>query len=109
MMRKNVEHHQSVFFAATRRYFVTQYDFLAVIMNGRPESERARIITNHVGHPRINYCLSSGARTSRSNDGPTRETARNLLHVLLRVAAVDTQRVQLHQLTRIVFINAAAL
>ena len=109
MMRKNVEHHQSVFFAATRRYFVTQYDFLAVIMNARPKNKRARVIANHVGHSRIHYCLSSRARTPRSNDGPTGETARNFLDVLLGVAAVDTQRVQLHQFTRIVFINSAAL
>src|SRR5256885_1575496 len=59
MMRKYVEHHQSVFLTAARRNLVTQYNFLAVVMNARPENERARFITNQFGHPRINYCLGS--------------------------------------------------
>ena len=86
-----------------------QHDFLSVIMNSRPENKCAWIIANHVRHSRVHYCLRSRARTPRSNDGPTRETARDFLHVLLRIAAVDAERVQLHQLTRIVFINAAPL
>ena len=39
-----------------------------------------------------------GAAAARLIDGPSREDARHFLHVLLRVAAVHAERVQLHQL-----------
>ena len=37
-------------------------------------------------------------------DGPAGERARDLDHVLLRIAAVDAERVQLHQLARVVLV-----
>ena len=49
-------------------------------------------------------------RTTRDTaDRPSRENLRELLHVLLRVAAVDAQRVQLEQLARVVFVQASSL
>ena len=38
---------------------------------------------------------------------PSRKATRDFLHVFLRVTAVDAERVQLHQLARIVFVEAA--
>ena len=49
------------------------------------------------------------ARDARSTDGPAGENLRELLHVLLRVAAVDAERVQLEQLARVVFVQPALL
>ena len=43
----------------------------------------------------------------RPIDRPAREDARHLDDVLLRVAAVDAERVQLHQLARVVLVEAA--
>ena len=40
-------------------------------------------------------------------DADAGQDARQLLHVLLRVAAIDAQRVQLHQLARVVLIDVA--
>src|SRR5215211_5082910 len=44
---------------------------------------------------------------ARREDRPAGEGARHLLHVLLRVAALDAERVQLHQLARVVLVDAA--
>ena len=41
--------------------------------------------------------------------GPSGENLRQLLHILLRVAAVDAQRVQLEQFARVVFVEPAPL
>src|ERR1700730_2477565 len=38
-------------------------------------------------------------------DGPTRERASHLDHVLLRIAGVDSQRVQLHQFAPIILVE----
>ena len=46
------------------------------------------------------------AAALRPVDCPASEDARHLGHVGLRVAAIDAQRVQLHQLARVVFIQA---
>ena len=57
----------------------------------------------------VAHRLSRGTAAARREDGPTRKTARHLLHVLLRVAAVYAQSVQFHQFARVVFIDAASL
>ena len=44
-----------------------------------------------------------------ATDSPAGEDLRELLHVLLRVAAVDAERVQLEQLACVVFVEAAPL
>ena len=54
-------------------------------------------------------CGVTAARHARSADGPAREDLRELLHVLLRVAAVDAERVQLQQFARVVLVEAALL
>ena len=43
----------------------------------------------------------------RAIDRPARQDARDFDHVLLRVAAVHAERVQLHQLARVVLVQAA--
>ncbi len=45
---------------------------------------------------------------ARVCDSPAGEGARDFLHVPLRVAAFDAERVQLHQLARVVLVDAAA-
>src|SRR5689334_18176902 len=45
--------------------------------------------------------------TPRFFDGPAAEDARDLGHIFLRVTAVYPERVQLHELARVVFIQAA--
>ena len=47
------------------------------------------------------------AALARLANGPAREAARHFRDVLLRVAAVDAERVQLHQLARVVFVQPA--
>ena len=44
---------------------------------------------------------------ARLKDSTAREGARDLLNVLLRVAAVNAERVQFHQLARVVLVDAA--
>src|SRR4029450_9084157 len=69
--------------------FVTKHDFFPVVV-----------------HPRIKH---EAASLSRIRDSPPREGARNFLHVLLGVPAVDAERVELHQFTGIVFVQAARI
>src|SRR4029078_8442709 len=45
--------------------------------------------------------------SGRPVERPTRQRACNLLNIFLRVAAVHAQRVQLHQLARIVLVETA--
>ena len=52
------------------------------------------------------HLLSPSAATETA-DGPAGEDLRELLHVLLRVAAVDAERVQLEQLARVVLVQPA--
>src|SRR5687767_13661619 len=48
-------------------------------------------------------------RAAEAAHRPPGENFRQLLHILLRVAAVDAERVQLEQLARVVFVQAALL
>ena len=45
----------------------------------------------------------------RLPNGPPGEAARHFDHVLLRISAIDAQRMQFHQLAAVVFIQAAFL
>src|SRR6185503_2951306 len=105
MMRKDVEHHQAVFDSAPRRNLVAQHDLLAVVVNTLVEEERTRIATCAFTHHRI-HCGSTAAWLE---DGPTRKTSRDFLHVFLRVATIDAECVQFHQLARVVLIDTASL
>src|SRR5688572_1505167 len=53
--------------------------------------------------------LQPRGRPAQSVDGPPSENLRELLHVLLRVAAIHAERVELEQLARVVFVESAAL
>src|SRR4029079_8240563 len=50
-----------------------------------------------------------GSTAARLEDGPTRKTTRHFLHIFLRVAAIDSERVQFHQLTRVILVDTATL
>src|SRR5579884_3666142 len=56
-------------------------------------------------HTRLVFEITTPARLL---DGPPGENARYLSHVLLRVAAVDTERVQFHQLAAVIFVQTTA-
>src|SRR5262249_1997675 len=85
---EDVEHLLAVGLAAARFDHVAEHDFLAGIVEARIEPEAA-------AKPRV-------------LDRPPREGARDLGHVLLRVAAVHAERVQLHQLAAVVLVETPA-
>src|SRR5439155_15636030 len=55
-------------------------------------------------HPRLE---PESAALPRIRDRPARETPRDVDDVVLRVAAVDAERVQLHQLAAVVLVESA--
>src|SRR5439155_10649761 len=75
--------------AAARGYPQAEDGLLAAVVHERTEDEARGV--------------------ARTVDRPARERARHLGDVLLRVAAVDAERVQLHQLARVVLVEAGAL
>ena len=52
----------------------------------------------------INEFAIVAARITRESQGPPGEAARDLLDIELRVSTVDSERMQLHQLARVVFV-----
>src|SRR6516164_9420882 len=88
MMDENVEHLLTVLFAVARGNSDAQYDLFAIVVQPRIENEFGVAL--------------------RLVDGPAGEAARYFDDVLLRVAAVHAERVQLHQFTAVVFVQAAA-
>src|ERR1051325_621502 len=116
MMREDVEHHQTVFHAATCRNLVTENHLLAVVMCAGVEEERAGSAPHRVAESRIALTVARqdhgghcGSAAARLENGPTGKAARYLLHVFLRVTAINSERVQFHQLARVVFVDAASL
>src|SRR6185369_7510127 len=105
MVGKDVEHHQSVLDSTAAWDLVTENNLLAVVMRTCIEEECSGIPSRAVAH----YCVERRGAAARLKDGPTSEAPRNFLHVFLSVATVDTERVQLHQLARVVFIYPATL
>ena len=87
-VRQEVEHQLAVLLAAAGLDRLSEHDLLAIVVHPRLESERAAL--------------------ARIGDRPAGERARDFLDVLLRVAAVDAERVELHQLARVVLVEAAA-
>src|SRR2546421_544423 len=87
MRCQNVQHAFTVRDAAARQNLVTEDDFLPVVMQSRTIEKQTLLV----------WLL----------DSPTAEATRDFLYVLLRVCAIDTERVQLHQLAGILFIRAA--
>ena len=52
----------------------------------------------------VNEFAIVAARIARESQGPAGEAARDLLDIEFRVSTVDPERVQLHQLARVVFV-----
>ena len=84
--REDVEHLLAVGLAAARLDDVAEHHLLAGVVQARVEREAAAL--------------------PRAVDRPAGERARHLGDVLLRVAAVDAERVQLHQLAAVVLVEA---
>src|SRR5436309_10800310 len=104
-MGQNIEHHQSILEATAGRNLVAQDYLLTIVVHACVEEEGARRATCSLTQHRIRRC---GA-TARLKDGPTSETARDFLHVLLRVATINSEGVKFHQLARVVFVDTAPL
>src|SRR5205085_12091977 len=85
--RQYVDHAQGVADAAARGDGDAEYRLATAVMHPRAEDEAAALI----------------GPVNR----PAGEAARDLLNVLLRVATLDAQRVQLHQLARVVLVDVA--
>ncbi len=85
-VRENVEHLFAVVLAAARLDSVTEHDLLALVVQLRHEAEAAAL--------------------ARVRDRPAGERARDFGDVLLRVAAVDAERVQLEQLAPVVLVQS---
>src|SRR3712207_5913736 len=73
---------------------MTEDGLLAVVVQQRMKDEAAAV-------------LRVVREAARVEDRPAGEATRDLLHVLLRVSAVYSERVQLHQLARVVLVDAA--
>src|SRR5579862_5434711 len=86
MCRENLENLLAVLHAACSFDFMAQNGFLAIIMEERAENEASTL--------------------PWAVDGPAGKAARNLAYIVLSVAAIDTQRVELHKLSRIVLVQA---
>src|SRR6266567_8431676 len=87
MCRQNVEHTFAIPNASARKKLVAEHSLLAVIVQTGTVQEQSFLV----------WFLN----------GPAGETARNFLHVLLRVSAIHAHRVQLHQFARVIFVEAA--
>src|SRR5258706_11233475 len=74
-------------------------------MHARAENEFTGIVTRITSHQ------SRRGRTAaaRLKDGPAGEATRYFLHVLLCVAAINPEGVQLHQFARVILVDAASL
>ena len=89
MMRQNVDHLQTVLLAAAGGDLVAQDGLLTGIVH-------------EAANTNSGLCVGLA-------DGPAGEAARDRDHVLLRVAAVHAQRVQLHQLAAVVLVQPVRL
>src|SRR5205814_8433795 len=89
VFRQQLEHDLAVAHAAAGRDLAAEHGLAAVVVQERYELEASPL-------PRI-------------AQRPTREAAGNFGDVFLRVAAVDAERVQLHQLPGVVLVEAARL
>src|SRR6476620_3173250 len=84
MVGKDVDHLKRVLLATTCRNSVSEHRlFLEVVHEWREHKLRILGISN----------------------GPAGEAARDGNHIILRIAAVDTERVQFHDLPAIIFVQ----
>src|SRR5690348_9058191 len=86
MTRHNVQDPLAFVLPVTTGELLTENDLLAGVVNVGIEEELAALALK----------------------GPSGQRARHFLNILLRIAAVDAERVQLHQLTRVVFVETAS-
>src|ERR1700736_1355577 len=100
MVGKNVQHHQTIFHASTCWYLVSKDDLFPVVVKPRIEIKLACIR----GH---SLRVHGSRKTTWLIYRPASEAACHFLNVFLRVAAVNTQRVKLHQLASVVFVDAS--
>src|SRR6185503_7264510 len=83
--RDDIEHALTFVLTVTGREFLPENHLLAGVVNVRVEDELAALPLER----------------------PSGQGTRDFLHVLLRVAAVDAERVKLHQLAGVVLVEAA--
>src|SRR6266566_9345829 len=87
--RQDVEHILGVFHPASSRELVAEDDLLSSVVHLRTENEAATLC--------------------RWLDRPAGEGARDVDHVLLRIPAIDAQRVELEQLASVVLVQPLTL
>src|SRR5262245_23480772 len=87
MRRENVEDSLAIRDATAGKNLVTEDNFLTVIMQSGPIQKQSLLV--------------------RLLNGPAAEASRYFLHILLRVSAVDSERMQFHQLARVVFVQTS--
>ena len=86
MRGQNVEHALAVRNATARQDLVTENDFFAIVVQAGPVKKQSLFI--------------------RLLNRPSGKAARDFLNIFLRVAAVNAHRVQLHQLARVILVDA---
>ena len=91
-MGDDVQNHQAVLYTATCGNLMSQYNLFTVVMHGGSENKLTGAVARIASHQSGRCC----APAARLKNGPARKATRNFLHVLLRVAAIDTEGVQLH-------------
>src|SRR6266481_7019258 len=89
MMRQNVQHLQAVLDAAARGDLDAEHDFRSAVVHALPEDKTGAL--------------------AGSADAPAGEATRHFSDIVLRITAVHAERVQLHQLTRVILIESPAL
>ena len=87
MRGQNIQHFFTIVHATAGWNDVAEYNFLAFIV---------QLVV-----------VEKAASFARLENGPAGEAARHLRYILLRITAVHAERVQLHQLAAVVFIQAA--
>src|SRR5260370_15294058 len=85
MVRQDVEHLLGIIFSATCRNYLTEHDFLALVVHFVVVEEASTLL--------------------RSLNRPARKAARHFDYVLLCVSAVYAQRVELHQLASVILVQ----
>src|SRR5438093_12148258 len=88
VMGQKVEDLQSIVHTAARRNPIAQDRFLTGIVNPWLEIE-------------LRFAL-------QPSNSPASEATRDFLHVFLRVTAVDAQRVEFHQLARVLLVETVS-
>ena len=108
-MRQNVEHHQSILLSSARGNLVAKHNLFTVIVGQGSKAKRPGVLTQHFQSTPVHAGIRRDSGAARRYDCPTGKAPRHFLHVLLRVTALNPEGVQLHQLTRVIFVDAALL